>query len=79
MSLLEGVQGRRFVYSGPNDHGYDEDVHFVVAADLSFWLENYDEIESWVYKNISNAVEINGCVISFDNHKDVMAFLLQWS
>lgn len=75
MSLFEGARNRRFIYSGPDDHGLDE--HFIIASDLDWWLKNSDSVEQWLTQTVSH-YEIGGCVITLPQQEDVEMFLLRW-
>lgn len=78
MSLLDGADGRRFILSGP----FDEEMpyHYVVIADIKFWIENETAIYAWMDDNLPRGrLHHEGMVISLDNEKDSFAFILKWS
>lgn len=77
MSLLEGANGRRFIVSGPFDA--EMPFHYVVIADMGFWIENEKNIYEWMDENLPRGrMHQTGMVLSLDSEQDVTAFILKW-
>lgn len=77
MSILDGANGRRFVASGPFDHEMPH--HYIVIADITFWLKNEPEIYAWMDENLPRGrMHQLGMSIAVDTEEQVTAFLLRW-
>ena len=77
MSILDGVNGRKFIVSGPFDHEMPH--HYVVIADITHWLKNEPEIYAWMDANLPRGrMHQLGMTLALDNDEDVTAFLLRW-
>ena len=77
MSLLEGANGRKFIAAGPFDD--EMPYHYVVIADIAFWIENEKAIYVWMEENLPRGrLHQTGMVIELDDAQDATAFLLRW-
>ena len=78
MSLLDGANGRRFIASGPFD--YEMPYHYIVIADISYWMKNEDEIYAWMDENLPRGrLHQTGMTIAMNTEQDRTAFLLRWA
>lgn len=78
MSLLDGANGRRFIASGPFDH--EMPYHYIVIADISYWMNNEDDIYAWMDANLPRGrLHQTGMTIALDTEQDCTAFLLRWA
>ena len=78
MSLLDGANGRRFILSGPFDD--EMPCHYIVIADISYWIKNEPEIYAWMDENLSRGrLHQEGMTIVLEDEKDALAFLLKWA
>lgn len=78
MSLLRGADGRRFIVSGPFDH--EMPYHYIVIADITFWLKNEPEIYSWMDENLPRGrLHQEGMTIALEREEDVTAFIMRWA
>lgn len=78
MSILDGANGRRFIISGP----FDEEMpyHYVVIADIDFWLKNEKRIYAWMDVNLPRKrLHHTGMVLELDSEQDAFAFILRWA
>lgn len=78
MSILDGANGRRFILSGP----FDEEMpyHYIVIADIGFWLKNEPAIYAWMDENLPRGrMHQAGMTIELDNSQDALAFLMRWA
>ncbi len=77
MSLLDGANGRKFILSGPFDD--EMPYHYIVIADITFWLKNEPAIYNWMDENLPRGrMHQTGMTIELDNELDATAFLLRW-
>ena len=78
MSLLDGANGRRFIASGPFDH--EMPYHYIVIADIGYWMKNEDSIYSWMDDNLPRGrLHQTGMTIELETEEQVTAFLLRWA
>jgi hypothetical protein len=77
MSLLDGANGRRFIVSGPFDH--EMPWHYIVIADISYWLNNEPAIYTWMEQNLPRGrLHQQGMTLELETKEQVTAFLLKW-
>lgn len=77
MSLLDGANGRRFIVSGPFDH--EMPWHYIVIADISYWLNNEPAIYTWMEQNLPRGrLHQQGMTLELETEEQVTAFLLKW-
>lgn len=77
MSLLDGANGRRFIASGPFDH--EMPYHYIVIADITFWLKNEPAIYKWMEDNLPRGrLHQEGMTVVVETEEQVTAFLLRW-
>ena len=73
MSLLDG---RRFIVSSLFDNKMP--YHYIVIADIQYWINNEPEIYAWMEDNLSRGrMHHHGMSVAMDNEEDVTAFLLK--
>lgn len=78
MSLLDGANGRKFIASGPFDD--EMPYHYIVIADISYWMKNEDSIYAWMDENLPRGrLHQTGMTIALDTEQDCTAFLLRWA
>lgn len=78
MSILRGADGRRFIVSGPFDH--EMPYHYVVIADITYWLKNEPEIYAWMDANLPRGrLHQEGMTIVLEEETDVTAFIMRWA
>jgi hypothetical protein len=78
MSILRGADGRRFIVSGPFDH--EMPYHYVVIADITFWLKNEPEIYAWMDANLPRGrMHQEGMTIALETEEQVTAFIMRWA
>jgi hypothetical protein len=78
MSILRGADGRRFIVSGPFDH--EMLYHYIVIADITFWLKNEPEIYAWMDDNLPRGrMHQEGMTIALEQETDVTAFIMRWA
>lgn len=78
MSLLDGANGRRFILSGPFDE--EMPLHYIVIADITFWLKNEPAIYEWMDENLPRGrLHQTGMTIELENELDALAFLMRWA
>jgi hypothetical protein len=78
MSLLDGANGRKFIATGPFDD--EMPYHYIVIADIQFWVDNEDEIYQWMEDNLPRGKAHHaGMMISLDSEIDRTAFCLRWA
>ena len=78
MSLLDGANGRKFIATGPFDD--EMPFHYIVIADIQFWIDNEDEIHQWMEDNLPRGkAHQAGMMISLDSEIDRTAFCLRWA
>lgn len=78
MSILDGANGRRFILSGPFDD--EMPYHYIVIADIGFWIENERAIYAWMDANLPRGrLHQEGMTLALDTDKDATAFLLRWA
>ncbi len=78
MSLLDGANGRKFIATGPFDD--EMPYHYIVIADIQFWIDNEDEIHQWMEDNLPRGKAHHaGMMISLDSEIDRTAFCLRWA
>lgn len=76
--MLRGADGRRFIATGPFDN--EMPFHYVVIADVYFWMENEADIHTWMDENLPRGrVHHEGMMISLDSEIDRTAFCLRWA
>lgn len=77
MSILDGANGRRFIASGPFDH--EMPYHYIVIADITFWLKNEPAIYAWMDDNLPRGrLHQEGMTLALESEEQVTAFLLRW-
>lgn len=77
MSILDGANGRRFIASGPFDH--EMPYHYIVIADITFWLKHEPEIYAWMDLNLPRGrMHQEGMTLALEREEDVTAFLMRW-
>lgn len=78
MSLLDGANGRKFIATGPFDD--EMPFHYIVIADIYYWMENEVEIHQWMDDNLPRGKAHHaGMMISLDSEIDRTAFCLRWA
>ena len=78
MSLLDGANGRKFIATGPFDD--EMPFHYIVIADIYYWMENEIEIHQWMDDNLPRGKAHHaGMMISLDSEIDRTAFCLRWA
>lgn len=78
MSILDGANGRRFIASGPFDD--EMPYHYIVIADIGFWMENERAIYDWMDDNLPRGrLHQTGMVLELDSEQDVTAFIMRWA
>ena len=78
MSILDGANGRRFIASGPFD--YEMPYHYLVIADISYWLNNEPEIYAWMDDNLPRGrLHQQGMTVELETEEQVTAFCLRWA
>lgn len=78
MSLLDGANGRKFIATGPFDD--EMPFHYIVIADIYYWMENEIEIHQWMEDNLPRGKAHHaGMMISLDSEIDRTAFCLRWA
>lgn len=78
MSILDGANGRRFIASGPFDH--EMPYHYLVIADISYWLNNEPEIYVWMEENLPRGrLHQQGMTLELETEEQVTAFCLRWA
>lgn len=78
MSLLDGANGRKFIATGPFDD--EMPFHYIVIADIQFWIDNEEEIHQWMEDNLPRGKAHHaGMMISLDSEIDRTAFCLRWA
>lgn len=78
MSILDAANGRRFVVSGPFDH--EMPYHYVVIADITYWINNEPEIYAWMDDNLPRGrMHQQGMTIVLEEDADVTAFIMRWA
>lgn len=78
MSILDGANGRRFIASGPFDH--EMPYHYLVIADISYWLNNEPEIYAWMDNNLPRGrLHQQGMTVELETEEQVTAFCLRWA
>lgn len=78
MSLLDGANGRKFIATGPFDD--EMPFHYIVIADIYYWMENEADIHSWMEDNLPRGKAHHaGMMISLDSEIDRTAFCLRWA
>lgn len=78
MSLLDGANGRKFIATGPFDD--DMPFHYIVIADIQFWIDNELDIHQWMEDNLPRGKAHHaGMMISLDSEIDRTAFCLRWA
>ena len=78
MSILDGANGRRFIVSGPFDH--EMPYHYVVIADITYWLNNEPAIYAWMDANLPRGrLHQEGMTIVLEEETDVTAFIMRWA
>ena len=78
MSLLDGANGRKFIATGPFDD--EMPFHYIVIADIYYWMENEVEIHQWMEDNLPRGKAHHaGMMISLDSEIDRTAFCLRWA
>jgi hypothetical protein len=50
----------------------------LIIEDYVFWVQNQKEIESWIFDHGSGITQ-TGMVLSFDNDRDRIMFMLRWA
>jgi hypothetical protein len=54
--------------------------HYIVIADITYWLKNEPEIYSWMDDNLPRGrLHQEGMTLALEREEDVTAFLLRWS
>jgi hypothetical protein len=54
--------------------------HYIVIADIQFWVDNEDEIYQWMEDNLPRGKAHHaGMMISLDSEIDRTAFCLRWA
>lgn len=78
MSILDGANGRKFILSGPFDD--EMPYHYVVIADISFWLKEEKAIYTWMDDNLPRGrLHQEGMTVVLDSAEQATAFLLRWA
>ena len=78
MSILRGADGRRFIVSGPFDH--EMPYHYLVIADITFWLKNEPAIYAWMEENLPRGrLHQQGMTLELETEEQVTAFCLRWA
>ena len=77
MSLLDGAKGRKFIATGPFDH--EMPWHYIVIADISYWMKNEREIYDWMDINLPRGrLHQEGMTVALESEEQVTAFILRW-
>ena len=78
MSILRGADGRRFIVSGPFDH--EMPYHYIVIADITFWLKNEPAIYAWMDENLPRGrMHQQGMTVELETEEQVTAFIMRWA
>jgi hypothetical protein len=76
--VLRGADGRRFISTGPFED--EMPFHYVVIADIKYWIDNEAEIHEWMDENLpSGRAHHSGMMITLDREIDRTAFCLRWA
>lgn len=77
MSILEGVNNRKFILSGPFDD--EMPYHYLVISDITHWINNEPAIYSWMEENLPRGrLHQKGMTLEFETESQVTAFVLRW-
>lgn len=69
---------QRFVLTGPFDKEMPN--YYIIIKDIEYWLNNEESIISWMDNNLSRGKQhYQGMVLTIEEEKDVMMFMLRWS
>jgi hypothetical protein len=78
MSLLDGVNGRRFIVSGPFDH--EMPYFYIVIANIGYWIQEEKAIYAWMEDNLPRGrMHQEGMTIALESEQQVTAFIMRWA
>jgi hypothetical protein len=78
VSILDGANGRKFIASGP----FDDEMpwHYLVIADISYWLKHEPEIYAWMDDNLPRGrLHQQGMTLEFETDEQLTLFVLRWA
>jgi hypothetical protein len=78
MMTSYGTNKRRFVVGGP--FGNTMPDYYIMITDLNFWFDNEAQIYQWMDENLSRGrMHQEGMVLSFEQEKEIVLFMLRWA
>jgi len=75
--VFDGNDKSRLIVTGP----FDEEMpyHYVIIKDYRWWAANETEIYAWMRQCLPDGTKHHqGMVVTLEEEKDVINFLLRW-